>query len=76
LEGTLPVTYEVVCLRPEADFLRAEIARILHLPEIKERFVGDGADPVGSTPEEFGRSIRAETEKLAKVAHDAGIKPE
>lgn len=56
--------------------LHGEIARILHLPEVKERFVSDGADPVGNTPEEFARYIRAETEKWARVARDAGIKPE
>jgi tripartite-type tricarboxylate transporter receptor subunit TctC len=56
--------------------LHDEIARILHLPEVKQRFVSDGADPVGNTPEEFARFIRAETGKWAKVARDAGIKPE
>ena len=56
--------------------LHTEIARILQTPDIKERLLGDGADPVGSTPEEFTRFIRAETEKWAKVARDAGINPE
>lgn len=56
--------------------LHTEIARILNLPEIRERFLGDGADPVGNTPEEFGRFIRTEIEKWARVGRDAGIKPE
>jgi tripartite-type tricarboxylate transporter receptor subunit TctC len=38
--------------------------------------LGDGADPVGNTPDEFARFIRAETTKWTKVARDAGIKPE
>ncbi len=56
--------------------LHGEMARILHLPDVKERFAGDGAEPVGNTPEEFGRYIRTETEKWAKVAREAGIRPE
>ena len=56
--------------------LHGEAARILHMPDIKERFVADGTDPVGNTPEEFGRYIRDETVKWAKVARDAGIKQE
>jgi tripartite-type tricarboxylate transporter receptor subunit TctC len=56
--------------------LHAEIARILQLPEVKDRLLGDGADPVGNTPDEFARFIRAETAKWTKVARDAGIKPE
>ena len=56
--------------------LHAEVTRILHQPETRERFAGDGADPVGNTPEEFGRFIQSELVKWAKVARDAGIKPE
>lgn len=56
--------------------LHGEITRVLQMPDVKERFAGDGADPVGNTPEEFGRYIRDETVKWAKVARAAGIKPE
>ena|SRR6478672_11557367 len=56
--------------------LHGEIARILQSPDVKDRLVGDGADPVGNTPEEFTRFIESETAKWAKVALDAGIKPE
>ena len=56
--------------------LHAEMTRILQQPDIKERFAGDGADPVGNTPEEFARYIQSELVKWAKVAREAGIKPE
>ncbi len=56
--------------------LHRELARILHSPDVKERLSGDGADPVGNTPEDFARFIRAETEKWAKIAREAGIKPQ
>lgn len=56
--------------------LHAEMVRILQQPEIKERIAGDGADPVGTTPEEFARYIQTELVKWAKVAREAGIKQE
>jgi tripartite-type tricarboxylate transporter receptor subunit TctC len=56
--------------------LHGEATRVLQQPEIKARFAGDGADPVGSTPEEFTRYIQSELTKWAKVAREAGIQPE
>ncbi|HXF65679.1 MAG TPA: tripartite tricarboxylate transporter substrate binding protein [Burkholderiales bacterium] len=56
--------------------LHGEIVRALHSPEVRGRFAADGADPVGSTPEEFAAFLRAETAKWAKVAQEAGIRPE
>jgi len=56
--------------------LHGEATRVLQQPEIKARFAGDGADPVGSTPEEFTHYIQSELTKWAKVAREAGIQPE
>jgi tripartite-type tricarboxylate transporter receptor subunit TctC len=35
-----------------------------------------GADPSGNTPDEFGRFIREDQAKWAKLMTDAGIKPQ
>lgn len=56
--------------------LHSEMVTILQQPQIKERLAGDGADPVGDTPEQFARFIQSELVKWAKVARDAGIKQE
>jgi tripartite-type tricarboxylate transporter receptor subunit TctC len=56
--------------------LHAELIRILQAPDMKERLIADGTDPVGSSPEEFARYLRDEITKWAKVAREAGIKPE
>jgi tripartite-type tricarboxylate transporter receptor subunit TctC len=45
-------------------------------PTVRERLSGEGADPAGSTPEEYERFTRAEIEKWIKVARAAGIEPE
>jgi tripartite-type tricarboxylate transporter receptor subunit TctC len=56
--------------------LHKEIVAALHSPEIRDRLVADGADPVGSAPAEFQAYIRAETAKWAKVVKQARIIPE
>jgi tripartite-type tricarboxylate transporter receptor subunit TctC len=56
--------------------LHGEIVHLLNAAEVRGRLLGDGADPVGSSPEEFAAFLRAETAKWAKVVTDAGIQPE
>ncbi len=56
--------------------LHAGIARAVQDHAIKERFISDGAETVGSTPEEFAAVIRADLGKWSKLIKDAGIKPE
>src|SRR5687768_6273129 len=55
--------------------IQAEVARIVQLPDIKERFFRDGIEPVASTPEQFAAHIKAERAKWEKVIEAAGIKP-
>lgn len=50
-----------------------EVARGLAAADVKERLSGMGADPVGSTPEEFGSFIRSEHEKWARVVKGANL---
>ncbi len=56
--------------------LHAETARILNLPEVRERISGLGAQPVGGTPREYAAFIQAEIAKWQKVIRDAGVKLE
>jgi len=44
-------------------------------PQVKQRFLADGADTVGNTPEQFGAVIRADLVKWAKVVKAANITP-
>ena len=53
--------------------LHGDIAAILQLPDVKQRLVATGADPVGSTPEQFRAFLQEETNKWAKVIKDAGL---
>lgn len=38
--------------------LNAEILKILQRPDVKERLATEGAEPLGSTPEQFGAFIQ------------------
>ena len=49
------------------------IVRALKDPDIRKHLVSDGADPIGSSPEEFSAYIRSETEKWVKVVRSTGI---
>ena len=62
--------------RPIIDRLNQEIVKLLKLPDVRDRLIADGTDPVGNTPEEFAAYIRSETEKWTKVIKAAGIKPQ
>jgi tripartite-type tricarboxylate transporter receptor subunit TctC len=54
--------------------LNCEIVKIVGLPEIKERLVVLGFDPVGSTPEEFTTRAQSEFAKWGDVIRASNIK--
>jgi tripartite-type tricarboxylate transporter receptor subunit TctC len=63
---------------PEAIVLKlnGEIGQVLQSVDVRTKFVNDGAEPAGNTPEDFARFIRLETEKWDRVARAAGIRRE
>jgi len=54
--------------------LNREIARIINLPDVRERLVAQGAEPVGDSPEEFAQYIRSEAAKWGKVIKTLNLK--
>jgi tripartite-type tricarboxylate transporter receptor subunit TctC len=56
--------------------LHKEFVRVLNLPDVHSRIVADGSEPVGSTPEEFRRFLKADVVKWAKVVKESGAKLE
>ncbi len=57
------------------DKLHGAVVRTLKMPEVKKRLAEQGADPVGSTPEEYEAFVRSEIAKWLKVVKEAGIQP-
>ncbi len=54
----------------------AETVRILKLTDVRERLLAQGAEPIGSTPEELAATLAADTAKYARVIRESGYKPE
>jgi tripartite-type tricarboxylate transporter receptor subunit TctC len=54
--------------------VNADIAAVLGTQDVKERLAASGADPASSTPEDFGRLVREEIAKWAKVVAQSGAK--
>ena len=56
--------------------LHQELARIVRLPEVRERLAVEGVEPVGNTPAEFAAYLKTEMAKYAAVARKAQIRAE
>jgi len=56
--------------------LNEETNKILRTPEVAQRFVADGAEPVGGAPAEFGRHLADEINRFRKLAKDVGVRSE
>jgi tripartite-type tricarboxylate transporter receptor subunit TctC len=56
--------------------LNSELAAILQLPEVKEKFQQQGVDATHTTPEQAAQRIREEVAKWAKVISEANVKAE
>jgi len=56
------------------DRLYRETVKAVAMPEVKERFAAEGADPVGSSPSEFSAFFKAEAKKWSEVATKSGTK--
>jgi tripartite-type tricarboxylate transporter receptor subunit TctC len=56
--------------------LNTEIRRALALPDVAEKLAGAGVEIQTTSPEEWGKFVKSEIEKWAKVVKTAGIKLE
>jgi len=53
--------------------INGELLDLLKTPAMRERMAREGADPVGSTPQQFSQRVASEIDKWSKVAKAAGI---
>ena len=60
--------------KPIVAKMNAEIRKILEVPEVRQRLIGQGADPASNTPEEFAAYVNAEMARWGKVVRDTGAK--
>jgi tripartite-type tricarboxylate transporter receptor subunit TctC len=57
-----------------SDRVAKEIRAILAKPEIRERILASGTEPVGNSSEEFGAFVKTEVSKWAEVVRKSGAK--
>jgi tripartite-type tricarboxylate transporter receptor subunit TctC len=55
--------------------LNQHVAKIVRLPDIADKLLSDGAEPVGGSPAEFARHLADEINRFEKLANDIGLKP-
>ncbi len=56
--------------------LSGEVAKIVRMPETRERFAALGVEPVGNTPEEATAFLQSEIAKWGRIVKEANVKPE
>ncbi len=62
--------------RPVIDRVHTTLVAAIGNSSVRNALAEQGADPVGSTPEEFAAFMRNEIAKWIKVARDSSIQPE
>lgn len=60
--------------RPAIDKLNRAVVKVLESPEVRERLLAQGAEPMPSTPQAFASFMREEMTKWAPVVKQAGVK--
>ena len=61
--------------RPIVQQISKDVARVLEMPDVKERMQAISFDIAPTTPEEYDRIIRNQLEVFSKVAKAAGLIP-
>ncbi len=56
--------------------LNAAVVKIGQMPEVRERLIADGAEPLGGTPEQTGAFVRSEIVKWGKIVAVSGARAE
>jgi tripartite-type tricarboxylate transporter receptor subunit TctC len=56
--------------------LNDAIVRVLVRADVAEKFLAGGVEPVGSTPQQLGATVKSEIARMSRVIKDAGIREE
>jgi tripartite-type tricarboxylate transporter receptor subunit TctC len=61
---------------PVLSRLNSAIVKSMHHPDAQARWVANGYEVIGNTPEEFATQIKLQTALVASIVKSAGITPE
>jgi tripartite-type tricarboxylate transporter receptor subunit TctC len=79
LPGFEAISWAGICApggtsKPIIDRVYNEVAKVLKVPDLRDRLLRDGIEPVGSTPEQYADHIKKEAVKWGKVVKDSGAR--
>lgn len=79
LPGFEAISWAGICApggtpKPIVDRIYSEVAKVLKVPELRDRLLRDGIEPIGSTPEQYAEHIKKEAVKWSKVVKDSGAR--
>ena len=60
--------------KPIVDRLQREVAAVLQLPEIRDRYQRGGFEPVGNKPEEFAQQVKADLARWNRLVKEANLR--
>ena len=58
------------------DMWQQDVAKVLQMPDVRQRITELGGEPGGNKPEEFGAFIKAEYTKMGKLVKEADVRAE
>ena len=61
---------------PIAARFQAEVAKVVHAPELQQSLLQDGLTPIANTPDQFAAMYRAGFDVYVRAYKVAGIKPQ
>ena len=62
--------------RPIIELLNREIAKVMAAPDVKQRMLAIGFEPIVTTPEEFAERIKTDIPRFGRIVREAQIRPE
>ena len=53
--------------------LSAEMVKVIHSADFRQRMAEIGAEPIGNTPDQMARQIKDDTDRYARLVRDAKV---
>lgn len=69
-EGWWPLMAPAGTPKAIIEKIQRDVAKVLQAPDVRSRLQQLALDPIGSTPEEFARQLKAETERWGKIVRE------
>ena len=59
--------------RPVLDQISKDVARVLELPDVKERMQNIGFEPAPTTPEDYDRIVASQVKMFTEISKAVGL---